>query len=433
MAEPPGPVVSDGRPTTDTPPVSDRRPGFPREFTIGLVVGVALLLILSVALLEIPHVGPSSGGGLGYSAADAIGSRALPNGTWTLLFATGEAPSTAEAEVQNYSTHPSSNPNCVFTPLVGSLVTSFTVPAFHGSLESGLAPMWFLDFFQASTGDQVTMTELNGTVIQAVEDHGAPDCSISGATLNPLPANLIDSPEAVYAADNAGGGAFLAAHPTGVSVDLTLENYLIPGLPGASGQWWFVDYTTCPLATNGTTTVPRGETFTAAVNATTGLVRGGTGSINACGGPTYTDTVGAALKLGSPTSAVGAGTGGTIASQGCTSGDYCVQIPITSTSENITFANFTMNVTGGPHGSGFPVAGFAITNGSGAVIVYSLGASETQWSAGVGNSETLLTSNMTMWVDTGTTNIFGEGYVLTIVGTGAFQESEEGIGLAPSP
>jgi hypothetical protein len=293
--------------------------------------------------------------------------------------------------------------------------------------------MWFLDYFQASTGDQVTMTELNGTVIQAIDDHGALNCSISGVAYGPLPIDLIDSPEAAYAAYNAGGATFLAAHPTGVSVAFGLENYPMGNPYLGSGQWWSVSYSTCPLYTNGTTTVPRGETFIAAVNATTGSVLGGSGSTIACGGPTYTDTVGAALKLGSPTPIVGAGTGGTVASQGCTSGDYCAKIPITSTSENITPANFTMNVTGGPHGSEFPVVGFAITNGSGAVIAYSMGASETQWSAGVGSPETLLTNNMTMWVDTGTVNIFAQGYVLNIVGTGAFQESEEGIALAPSP
>ena len=78
-----------------------------------------------------------------------------------------------------------------------------------------------------------------------------------------------------------------------------------------------------------------------------------------------------------------------------------------------------------PTGSEFPAVGFVITNAAGQVVVSATGPFESQWSAGVGNARTLLTTLMTISVDMGTTNPTGAGWVLMLSGTGSFANGTE--------
>jgi len=253
----------------------------------------------------------------------------------------------------------------------------------------------------------------------------APECVNTNATASGIPANVVDSPAAASAVAADGGTAFLQAHPKGVS----LEMLLISGALGFPlGSEWVFGYSTCPLElTSSPPSGPAGESFSAAVNASSGEVVPHSASNGTCNGPPPL-AIGSALHFGFVTLTRGAGTGGTLASQGCTSGDYCYSDPITSASDNVTPGDFELQVTG-PNGTGFPAVGFAILNSTGQVVVYEFGPVEDGWTAGVGNSSTLLTNNMTLTIDMGTADPTGGGWGLMVTGTGPFVDSVLGFSL----
>jgi hypothetical protein len=401
-------------------PISSRKAGL----TVLIAVAVVLLLLLS--LVGFGGGGTSNGDSMAvpYSSAESTGAQAAaPHGTWDLASAFG-------LDLANAVTIPlnlSAEANCTVTSYAGLLPSSLTIPSFTGNLASGVASEWLLEYLEPSTGYELAVAVTDG-VANLVFEVSGPACSNTNSSMM-LPRNAVDSTTAASAVAASGGAAFLQAHPTGVS----LEMLLFPEFTGEfnPGVEWVFSYTTCPITlTSPPPSEPLGSEFSADVNASTGNVVPGSATNGTCGGPPPL-SIGSALQLGFVTLTVGSGTGGTLASQGCTSGDYCYSLSVTSASDNVTPADFEMEVMGnnGPNETEFPAVGFAILNAAGQVVVYAPGPVENGWTSGVGNPSTLLTNTSTFSIDMGAQNPSGGGYFLALTGTGPFAGSGEGIGF----
>jgi hypothetical protein len=387
---------------------------------------VVLLLLASLALIG-GSPGNSGGGSIGVAfsnARDTAAESAPLTGAWSLAGALG-------LDLTNATTLPinvNSNPNCTVTSFSGPLPSSLTIPAFTGNLSGGDAAEWLLAYVQASTGYETAVAVTDGVANLAVEISGAaPDCTVANATASGIPGSAVDSPAAASAVAGDGGAAFLQAHPKGVSLEMALISGAF-GFP-LTNEWLFA-YSTCPLSLSSSVPPPVGPpgvTFTAAVNASSGEVVPHSAANGTCNGPPPLG-IGSALRFGFASLIQGTGTGGSLESQGCTSGDYCYSIPIANASENVTPEDFEVEVTG-PTGTVFPAVGYAILNSSGEVVVFAYGAVEDGWTAGVGNATTLLTNSMTLSVDMGAANPAGGNYGLTLTGAGPFANSGMGFGL----
>jgi len=403
-------------------PISAPPPRKPvqRRPTIIVVVVVAVAALLVVSLILLGGLGSGSSGspgGVPYSAARNTADRlAASHGSWQLIEVVGLALSNSTTVPYNST----SIRNCSVTALVGSLPTTLSIPAFRGNLLSGNATVWLFAYVQPSTGSELAVFTVNGAVTLALVLTGGCLGTGLGGFVG-IPDTVVSSSAAVSAAASVGGAAFVLAHPTGVS----LEMFMIGPLPFSNvtrAPQWEITYSTCSnnFFSSGSSQIP-GASFSVAVNATTGAVVVGTESNSTCGGgiPPPPTGIYQVLGLGSATTFQGSGTGGTIASQGCTSGDYCFSIPIAFATQNVTPSDFTTYVTNGT-GALAAVAGFAILNVPGSVVVYSLGASETQWSPGIGSANTPLFAGMTLVVDFGPQNPVGQSLDLQITGEGPY-------------
>jgi hypothetical protein len=183
---------------------------------------------------------------------------------------------------------------------------------------------------------------------------------------------------------------------------------------------WDVQWGTCaPTLFGYPPSSGFGYEFNAEIDATSGKVIPVTVWNSTCGMSRY-GTLGLSVELGYLYQ--GTGSGGTIASQGCTSGDFCYSVYIAGSYDNVTPADFSMSVWNMSNsGATFDgTVGFSILNASGAVIVYSLGSVENQWTSGVGDSDTLLTAGMSFTVDMGTVNPSGGSWALALTGEGDY-------------
>jgi hypothetical protein len=398
-----------------------------------VVVAVAAALVLSGLLLSglVGSSGASSGGGNGttFSTARGVADQfASEHGTWDLLEGVGFALPNA---TQYPLTPPTVNATCMFTAFVGTLPTNLTFPAFTGSLTSGAAPVWLFGYYAPGVGNELAIFEVEGSIAEAVDlTAGCTGGILTHVTTTPT--SVVDSSVAVAAAAAAGGTAFLSAHPTGVELTMILLGGFL--LVNGSTSWptWSISWSTCS-ALYGVSPPSSGDTFSAAVNGTTGVVVPSSPTNSTCGStvpPPPGNNIGNALLVGVPNLYVGAGTGGTVPSQGCTSGDYCYSVSILSATMNITPADFTMSVVNFTTGQTAPVAvGFAILDVSNEVIVSSPGPTESAWTPGVGNATTLLAAGMTFTVDLGTKDPSAANYGLVFTGQGPFADSSLGLTL----
>ena len=389
-----------------------------------VAVAVLVAALVIVAALLGAFGGSSSGSATGAVAGSTFSSAvvvadqfAAAHGTWNLTAATGLASPVAFNLPYNGT---SGNLSCSVTALVGSLPVNLPIPAFAGSLVSGAAPAWAFVYWSPSTGAELVLVELSGQVALAVEESSG--CVASGVgSPGTVPGKVVDSSGAVAAASAAGGAAFLAAHPTGVSLTMTLNGTLnYSTLRPTVSPTWTVQWSMCaPTILGYGPSSGYGYAFTAMVSAATGRVMPGAVWNGTCGMSRY-GTLGLSVGLGQLYQ--GSGTGGTIASQGCTSGDYCYSVDIAGSYDNVTPANFSMSVWNmsneAPTFNG--TVGFSILSASGAVIVYSLGPVENQWTSRVGNPDTLLTAGMSFTVDMGTANPSGGSWALAFTGEGAY-------------
>ncbi len=397
-----------------------------------VVIAVVVALLLTVLLLGV--LGSSSSGtplavgnGSTFSSARSVADGfASLHGTWDLLEGVGVA-------LPNATVYPITAPtvtaNCTYTTLAGTVPSNLTIPAYSGSLTSGAAPVWLFGYFSPASGNELAMFDIGGQVAVAIDLSAG--CT-SGTLLHftGIPGSVVDSSSAVAAAAAAGGSAFLSAHSVGASLTMILIGPYFFGNQSSASPLWSISWSTCS-AIFVTNPSGSGYTFSAVVNATTGAVVPTSPTNSTCGvSPPPTQGIGNALMLGAPTLYVGGGSGGTVASQGCTSGDYCYSVPIMTATLNVTPSDFALSVTNFSNGQTIPTpVGFAILNGTGAVIVYSTGPTESEWTPGVGSSTTPLAAGMTITVDIGTMVLPSGNYGLTFTGQGPFSDSELGISL----
>jgi hypothetical protein len=298
VPEGPGPAPAAAAPTVGAPaPV----PPPPRRHArwLWVAVGVAVALVVAFSTLYVAGVYPFErssplGSELTFSEARAAATRSADGyggGSWALVLAGGVdlAASTSVPLGQNLS---GSGLNCSVQYLSGA--SELTVPAFHGSVSSGTSPFWLFVFRDAS-GNALVISVANGVATRLASAGAGTTCTEALGILGAVPDSIVDSPQAVSLADQAGGGAFLQAHP-----NATVALALIGGVSlfGQARVQWIVVYTTC----NGNGSA--GSTFNATVNAVTGdLV--GSGTSNA----TCPTAAGVPIALGSAASFVSSAPG----------------------------------------------------------------------------------------------------------------------------
>jgi hypothetical protein len=386
-------------------------------------VAVALTLILGFALLGLfggssTHPGSSE---VSFSAARATATSGVPSGPWALESAIGIGP----ANTTTFPINLTAETNCTVTSFSGPLPSSLTIPTFQGNFAAGVVPEWLFSFGQASTGAELAVAVSGGVPVLQVELSG-PNCATGVGEETPIPNTIVDSPAAASAAYAAGGEAYLQNHSTGVSLDMVLIDFT-PMSSTPAVLDWDVLYSTCSLLETTGNSQNTGVAFSAAVNATTGVVVPGSNTTESCG-VTPSPGIGSALTLGPATLIVGPGSGGTLAGQGCTSGDYCYEVPIVSAADNVAPNDFDAAVATS-NDTIFPSVGFAVTNVAGQVVVYAPGPVESSWTPGVGNPGSILTSTMSIVVDLGTSIPSGQNWFLMVTGTGPFAGSTLDYGL----
>jgi hypothetical protein len=398
-----------------------------------LVIAIVAAVVLSAVFLGGLIGGASSGTsplttGPAFSSARNVADQfAAAHGSWSLFEALGIALFNASFFSYNGST---GNASCIPVTLTGTVPANITLPAFRGDLESGQAPVWVFGYLEPGVGAELAVFEVGSQILLAIEVPGS--CDLSLAQYPGITTPIIDSPAAVAAAAAAGGASFLRAHSAGVSLEMVLIGGI--GFTNSSvfAPMWDVTWTTCSNVAFGSGLMTSGYEFSAGVNATTGTLVPSSIENTTCGSsiPPPTSGIGGAISLGIPNLEIGPGSGGTIASQGCNSGDYCYTLPIDAASENITPADFEMSVQNFSNGTPImTAAGFAIVNAAGTVLVYSVGAVETQWTPAAGNSQTLLTAGMVIDVDLGLSYSPSDNWGVVLTGEGPFANSSLGMGL----
>ncbi len=396
------------------------RDGHPARNTF-IVVAVVAVLIVGFLAATGAFSGPTSSEAVSSSGAQSTAAADLPPGSWSLAVMAGYDAWNGTSLSLNLSSLP---PNCTASSPSGSVPASIAVPSFRGNISDGSAAFWILEYVQPSGHSLAVVFVTDGSVAAIVVLSGA-DCSPYPSGFAGIPANAVSSSTAAQALDTAGATAFLAAHRAGQSLLMDLSAF------NGTDEWLF-EFTPCSGILTGNLSGPTsGAAFYGVVNATTGSVVSAVPTSSECE-LSVPSGIGSVFALGVPTVVTGAGSGGTVASQGCASGDYCYEIPVETAEDNVSGGDMSLSVENGSHPppnlSSTPL-GYAFTDPSGRVIVYALGSVETSWTDGTGDANTPLTAGDTLWIDMGTSDPTGHGYELTIQGEGPYANSGEGFGL----
>jgi hypothetical protein len=183
------------------------------------------------------------------SAADPLAA-AYGGGGWTLVAAAGFEPAAA-------FTFPGPDANvyggvglgappvyfCNWSAIGGSNLTGISVGASAGPLGGGYATAWLLGY-TSSAGAELTATVLGGQAALYAVMTG-PQCTM-GMTMNPVPAQALDSPAAASIARAWGGSAFQANATTAIAVYTLTGGYTFTIPPPMYGNG------SGPLYPNGT-------------------------------------------------------------------------------------------------------------------------------------------------------------------------------------
>jgi hypothetical protein len=396
-------------------------------FTVGAVaVAVVLLAVLLTGLGGFGSGTTPSGNPVTSAAAERAAAPSPPSPPWLLDEVLGLDMWNATTLPLNASQFPA---NCTLSPPPSLLPSSINPPLFRGNISTGAAVFWILEYVQPSTNTSMVILVENGVAKPLFTMSGA-TCVVVPSGFTGLPPGLVDSGIAAQAIDQDGGSSFLATHRAGTSLAMFLLS--LPGLyqTGQYPRWEFL-YTPCSILSPTPTGPSSAVNFVASVNATSGVVVSANATNIDCQQNLSAPppSIFAALSLGNPQLVQGAGTGGTIANQGCNSGDYCYKLTVGNATGGVEPQDFALSVD---NASGAPTSvpvGYAVLNPQGQVLVYSLGARETTWTPDVGNATTPLALGSTIWVDMGTTDPIGQNYFLAIQGQGPYVNSGGGYGL----
>jgi hypothetical protein len=389
------------------------------------VVAVAAVLIVSFAVLLGPGSPGGGGGTTAVSSSTALGSaqQSLPSGgPWNLIEADGYNFWNATSipyDINGTLTIP----NCTLA-LPSAPPRSIEFPAYRGNLSDGNASVWLMLFGNPETGSVAESLVVGGAATWLVTISGGPNCLFHQLAVNATQAApTVDSPAAAHAIYESGAAGYLAQYPSGIS--LTMLYYA-----SAGASSWLFEYTPCGGGPGQETTGPEfGTGFSAVVDGSTGVVTVASEVGVDCEGNVTTVPIGTVLSLGPVSESQGAGTTGTIASQGCASGDYCYVVAIAGVSGAVTPQDLQLSVDDSSGATSAAPQGYAILGPGGAVLVYSTGPQETLWSDGTGSPTSSLTALDTVMVDMGTSDPVGLGYFLLVHGAGPYGDSTESISL----
>jgi hypothetical protein len=220
-----------------------------------VIVVVAVLALILVGFVPLPRsIGGTSSTSLAYSqAAPEAGSAAsgYHAGNWTPVVAVGENSATTVTEPFGTAIP---IPRCTLNLLSES---PMTLPAYSGSVNTGVAPFWLFAYAQGKVSSGLIVLVVNGVASPFATYTGTCLESLAGGDYN-VTAKVIDSTTAAAAAQS-DAATFLGSHTS-------LTGSLI--LIGGPFPVWDVDYSTCSLTAVGGT----GAEFTATVDAATGAV-----------------------------------------------------------------------------------------------------------------------------------------------------------------
>ncbi len=241
-----------------------------------VVVAVVVLSLLVTGVL--PRLGSSSkksyGTNLPYSEARPLADAAAagaPGGPWAWL--------NAEATYVHTAVNLSPVLHGFFAGLPGvQYLTSALpyVPAFNGSLGSGLSPLWLFVYTNGTTalfGSVVlVVVVVNGTAT-ALASGASPEIAVVPVVGNPI----MDSP-AVMALAVTENSSFFNAHP---EVNASLNLYYRNDSEGV-GWFWAAEFNTCPaFEQSDGSSFTYGSALIAVVNDTSGAI------VSSLSGPAY--------------------------------------------------------------------------------------------------------------------------------------------------
>jgi len=396
---------------------------------VAVTIAAALVLVSGLYVLGAftsgPAAGPGSGSTSSSPSAQSVATQfAGHHGTWTLISEDGLA-----SQNQSYFRYNGTvgNSGCEATTLVGSVPTNLSIPATPGGLTNGDASFWYFAFVAPANGTELAVYEVSDQVVLAdefpISCTGARFSSVQG-----LSPSLVNSSVAVSAAAMAGGTKFVTNYTNWTdTVSMLLSGgFEINDTPVA--PVWEISWSTC--GSDLLSSTPRwsyGYEFGVAVNATSGLVIPGSVESTRCGSPSRSYTLGLEVDLGALFA--GPEKGGTIASKGCDSGDYCYSVLLVASTAGITPANFSMYVQNFST-TYLGVVGYAILNVNSTVLVYSIGPIEHAWTSGMGNPQIPLAAGMMFVVDVGPRNPVTGSWGLYFTGLGAYAPAGTfGVGL----
>ncbi len=409
---PPGPLI----PPPAGPLVffSSRR----GRWTILGAMGVGIILIGAVLLAGAPSSLWSSIPGQSFLPVETQSASALPTGSWELTNAAGIAAWNTTSLALNLT---AVSLQCTMNFPGGAAPTYITLPAYRGNLTSGVAPIWLLEYVDPSAG-----------MAAAVVDEGSPtllftaagaSCPLVPTNVTAIPPTVVDSSVAAQALAVAGAASYLAANPSGISLIMDLVAGLPAALGGTNPQWVF-SYTPCTGIFGGNVSGPANATaFSGIVNATTGAVKQARPLPYSCQNIPPSPPLASVFALGSAGLVTGAGTNVSLSIQGCQSGDYCYELPVVFASGGVNPADMSLEVTFSNGTLEAGVVGYAITNGTGQVLLYSYGAAESSWSTGAGTPTQPYVAGDAIWVDMGPSNPTGLGLLLGVTGLGLYSNS----------
>lgn len=395
-------------------------------FAIVAVVVTAVLLI-SVGLLVTAGTASRTTGAVSFYAARSMARSELGPGNWSLFYVVGSDLWNGTSLPTSMSTAPA---GCTVSTYPKVLPSTLEIPAYRGDLSDGGAVVWIFEYGDAARVSEAGVVVVNGAVAEAITMSGT-TCGVVFTGVSPIPSGAVDSFTAAQAIDAAGANYFLATNRTGVSLIMTLFGGFTSVAPPLSSGWTF-SYSPCSGLLTGNQSGPtNGVGFLGSVNATTGAVL--TASEQSVDCMPFNTTVPPgiydAVSFGSPMVVVGSGTGGSLASQGCASGDYCYALRLTSTQMNVTPNDMSLWIQDSTGVPSLVPHGYAFLDPQGNVLVYSTSPIESAWTSGIGTGTALLVAGDTLEIDMGSSNPAGMGYMLNIEGEGPFAGSGEGFGL----
>ncbi|MGA9839115.1 MAG: hypothetical protein WBF81_03600 [Thermoplasmata archaeon] len=290
---PPSPPTAPGTPATGalTP---RRRWALPAlAIAVIAVVVVATLFATGVLSLTPSSTTPPQSYQI-FSQAEATaeaGAGSVGGGPWYVVFGAALSVPTSILEPLTNISGLIGMGDCAPTWLAGE-PTNLAVPATGPTAPTGAAAFW--TFGLKNVTNVLLLESVSDGVAASLVTTSAGVCSELTEYLGSFPAGIVDSPTVVNAADQAGGSAFLAAHPNATQAWGAVAGISFDGL--SSSPVWMVAYTSCSFPPSAN---ENGLVFNATIGGTTGVVSASNTSTVSClpTGITFAAHAGPALEL----------------------------------------------------------------------------------------------------------------------------------------